>query len=161
MGQGNLRATALQVANAFAAIARGGIYKLPRLFLTPDDTSDEQRGTSHEGRDLGISPHTLQVVYDGMSAVANEPGGTAYNQFAYSGFGRQGVRVYGKTGSTEKPDSAWFAGFAEDTKDRSISIAVVVEGGQSGPSDAAPLARDVIQFCIEAGYIGEHYIYTE
>ncbi|MCJ7730619.1 MAG: hypothetical protein MUO27_12205, partial [Sedimentisphaerales bacterium] len=79
----------------------------------------------------------------------------------YTDFGRQAVKVYGKTGSTEKPDSAWFAGFAEDTKGRSISIAVVVEGGQSGPGDAAPLARDVIQFCIEAGHIGKPSIHSE
>ncbi|MCJ7730534.1 MAG: hypothetical protein MUO27_11760, partial [Sedimentisphaerales bacterium] len=153
IGQGNLRATPLQVANAMATIARHGVYKSPRLFLTPNDTSDEIV--------LGISPDTLQVVRDGMSAVVNEQGGTAYNTFAYTDFGRQAVKVYGKTGSTEKPDSAWFAGFAEDTKGRSISIAVVVEGGQSGPRDAAPLARDIIQFCIEAGYIGKPRIHSE
>jgi cell division protein FtsI/penicillin-binding protein 2 len=89
-----------------------------------------------------------------MSAVVNEPGGTAYGPFSYANFGGQAIKVYGKTGSTEKPDTAWFAGFVEDSGGRSISIAVVVEGGQSGPKDAAPLARDIIQFCIEAGYIG-------
>jgi penicillin-binding protein 2 len=160
IGQGNLRVTPLQVAGAMAAIARGGVYKSPRLFLTPNDTSDERRATSDEVS-LGISPQTLDIVYDGMSAVVNEPGGTAYNQFAYSGFGQQGVRIYGKTGSTEKPDNACFAGFARDDAGRSISIAVIVEGGQSGPRDAAPLARDIIQFCIEAGYIGELYIHSE
>ena len=67
----------------------------------------------------------------------------------------QGINVYGKTGSTEKPDSAWFAGFAEDSKARSIAIAVIVEGGQHGSSDAAPLARDIIHFCIDAEYIGK------
>jgi len=39
--------------------------------------------------------------------------------------------------------------------DRKLAIAVVVEGGQHGSSDAAPLARDIIQFCIEFGYIGK------
>jgi penicillin-binding protein 2 len=154
MGQGNLRVTPLQIANAMATIARRGVYKSPQLFLTHNDTNDERRTTSDEIA-LGISPQTLEVGYDGMSAVVNEPGGTAYDQFAYSGLGQQGVRVYGKTGSTEKPDNACFAGFAKDDVNRSISIAVVVEGGQSGPRDAAPLARDIIQFCIEAGYIGE------
>jgi len=146
MGQGNLRATPLQVANAMAAIARRGILKQPRLFK-------EIRNS--EGVALGISPQTLDVIYDGMSAVVNEPGGTAYNEFAYSGLGEQDVKVYGKTGSTEQPDVAWFAGFAKDSTDRSISIAVVVEGGQHGSRNAAPLARDIIQFCIEAGYIGK------
>jgi len=147
IGQGNLRATPLQAANAVATIARGGVYKSPRLFLAPDATRDE--------RALGISPQTLAVVCDGMYAVVNEPGGTAYKEFAAAGLAEQGVKVYGKTGSTEEPDNAWFAGFAQDSADRSISIAVVVEGGQHGSSDVAPLARDIIQFCIEAEYIGQ------
>jgi penicillin-binding protein 2 len=153
IGQGNLRATPLQAANAMAAIARGGIYKSPRLFLTPDATRDEGRETRDE-KVLGISAETLSVVRDGMYAVVNEPDGTAYREFAYAGLDEQGVKAYGKTGSTEEPANAWFSGFAEDRKGRKLAIAVVVEGGQHGSSDAAPLARDIIQFCIEAGYIG-------
>ena len=154
IGQGNLRVTPLQVANAMAAIARGGLYKPPQLFFAPDVTSDERRATSDD-IDLGISAQTLAVVYDGMYAVVNEVGGTAYKEFAHSGFAEQDVKVCGKTGSTEKPDNAWFAGFAADGMDRKIAIAVLVEGGQRGSTDAAPLARDVIQFCIDAGYIGK------
>jgi penicillin-binding protein 2 len=158
IGQGNLRATPLQAANAMAAIARGGVYKSPRLFLTPDATRDEERETRDE-KGLGISAETLSVVRDGMYAVVNEPDGTAYKEFATAGLAEQGVKVYGKTGSTEEPANAWFSGFAEDGKGRKLAIAVVVEGGQHGSSDAAPLARDIIQFCIEAGYIGRisHY----
>ena len=154
IGQGNLRVTPLQVANAMAAIARSGLYKPPQLFFAPDVTSDERRATSDD-IDLGISPQTLSVIYDGMSAVVNEVGGTAYKEFAHSGFAEQDVKVCGKTGSTEKPDNAWFAGFAADGMNRKIAIAVLVEGGQRGSTDAAPLARDVIQFCIDAGYIGK------
>jgi len=149
IGQGNLRVTPLQVANAMAAIARGGLYKPPRLFA--DDANDE----SNREIDLNISRQTLEVVYDGMSAVVNEDGGTAYDEFSNRGLAEQGIEVYGKTGSTEKPDHAWFAGFATDGAGRSIAIALIVEGGQHGSADAAPLARDIIQFCIEAEYIGQ------
>ncbi len=170
IGQGNFRATPLQVANAMATIARGGVYEPPKIFL-----SREKANTQY---DLNISPQTLEVIYDGMSAVVNETGGTANREFApvLSAFAEQDVKVYGKTGSTEAPEVAWFAGFAwqlaypESTagrpqtqlgdgnaasEGRAIAIAVVVEGGQHGSSDAAPLARDIIQFCIEAGYIGK------
>jgi penicillin-binding protein 2 len=154
IGQGNLRVTPLQVANVYAAIARNGVYKSPRLFFAPVITSDERRATGDE-IDLGISPRTLAVVYDGMFAVVNEQGGTAYKEFAQSGLTEQDVKVYGKTGSTEQPDNAWFAGFAADSANRKIAIAVIVEGGQRGSTDAAPLACDIIQFCIDAGYIGK------
>jgi len=152
IGQGNLRVTPLQVANAMAAIARGGVFKQPKLFR---EMSDSQcPGSNLQPEPLGISPQTLEVVRDGMYAVVNESGGTAYKEFAHSGLPEQDVQTYGKTGSTEAPEVAWFAGFAKDSSGRSIAIAVVVEGGQHGSSDAAPLARDIIQFCIDAGYIG-------
>jgi penicillin-binding protein 2 len=153
IGQGTLRVTPLQVANAMAAIARGGLYKPPRLFLNSPTSSI----------DLGISLETLAVIYDGMIGVVNENGGTAYTAFGpfLTTLAEQDVKVYGKTGSTEAPEHAWFAGFAKDSANRSISIAVVVEGGLRGSSDAAPLARDIIQLCIEADYIGKSILTAE
>jgi cell division protein FtsI/penicillin-binding protein 2 len=92
-----------------------------------------------------------------MSAVVNEISGTANTTFAeiLPGLAEKNIKVYGKTGSTQAPEIAWFGGFAVDGKNKSIAIAVVVEGGQSGSGDAAPLARDIILRCIEAGYIGQ------
>jgi penicillin-binding protein 2 len=50
IGQGNLRVTPLQVANAMAAVARAGIYKPAQLFLVPHPSSDESRGTRDEAK---------------------------------------------------------------------------------------------------------------
>jgi len=161
IGQGNLRVTPLQVANAMAVIARGGFYKNPRLIVESPQEPESTSTSSNENREpsiyLNISPQTLDVVYEGMSAVVNESGGTAYQEFEpiLASLAEQGTKVYGKTGSTEEPEVAWFAGFAEDTAGGSIAIAVVVEGGQHGSSDAAPLASKIIQFCNELGYIGK------
>ena len=145
LGQGNFRATPLQIANATATIARDGVYRSPKIFTA--DTNDERR-------DMKLGKSTLAAVRDGMAAVVSEQGGTAYRQFLNSGFSSKGVTVYGKTGSTQGSENALFAGFAEDARGRSIAIAIVVEGGQHGSSDAAPLARDIISLCMEAGYIG-------
>ena len=148
IGQGNFRVTPLQVANAFATLARHGQSKPPRLFLNLESPP------AAEPNDLPISPTTLDVVHDGMYAVVNERGGSAYNAFTGSGLAQHGVKVYGKTGSTERPFDAWFAGFAEDQEGRKIVLAVVVEGGQRGGGDAGPLAREIIRLCVEAGYVG-------
>ncbi len=167
IGQGNLRVTPLHVANAMAAIAREGFYKRPRLFLESSQESANINTSSIENRessiDLNISPQTLAVIYDGMSAVVSETSGTAYSIFApiLTSLAEQDIKIYGKTGSTEAPEDAWFSGFATDSTNRSIAIAVVVEGGQSGSSDAAPLARDIIQFCLDAGYVGKAQPTTE
>jgi len=80
---------------------------------------------------------------------------TGKRAFADSGLPEQDVTVYGKTGSTQNPANAWFAGFATDSNNHTIAVAVVVEGGQHGSSDAAPLARDIIQISINEGYLGQ------
>jgi penicillin-binding protein 2 len=150
IGHGNLRATPLQVANAMRTIARGGIYTPPRLLADPCSPSPD-------GIDLNISSSTLAVVYEGMHAVVEEYSGTAHKEFqpALPYFSSMGIRVYGKTGSTTAPEHAWFGGFAKDGSGKTIAVAVVVEGGQQGSSDAAPLAREIFRFCVEAGYIGK------
>jgi penicillin-binding protein 2 len=155
IGQGNLRATPLQVANAIAAIARGGIYKPPRLFVHDPNKNPTSEVRNPDGVALGVSPQAIAVVHDGMSAVVNEPDGTAYTRFSTSTLPMQGVKVYGKTGSTQAPENAWFAGFSTDDQGRCIAIAILVEGGQSGPQDAAPLAFDIIQLCVDEGHIGQ------
>lgn len=148
IGQGSMRVTVLQVANAMAAIARGGIFKNPRLFLSDSDVNNEKE------QDLNVSKQTLSVVRDGMRAVTSETDGSAYDVFIDSILHDRAVTVYGKTGSTENPEHAWFAGFAEDAVGRAIAIAIVVEGGQSGSKDAAPLAEKILTLCNKSGYIG-------
>jgi penicillin-binding protein 2 len=147
IGQGSLRVTPIEVAAAMATISRHGVYKSPRLFRLPGIMPLEL------GEDLGISPETIDTVRDGMYAVVNSEGGTANRAFR-SGFRSQGVSIFGKTGSTQAPEHAWFGGFVEDSSGRSLSIAILIEGGKSGGTDASPLAREIIGMCINAGYVG-------
>ena len=149
MGQGNLRVTVLQVANALSAVARRGVYKSPRLvFDEQDPFNDKYR------RQIPISSNTLSVVRDGMHAVVYESGGTAHTVFKNSDLLQRNITLYGKTGSTESPEVAWFECFAEDTAGRVIVIVTLVEGGESGSGEATPLGEKILRLCNEAGYIG-------
>ena len=157
MGQGSLRVSVLQVANALSVIARGGVYKFPRLVHDENDPYNEI-GL----RRLPISNKTLSVVRDGMKAVVYESHGTAYNEFSKPGnksvlFDRN-ITIYGKTGSTEKPYHAWFECIAEDSSGRALVIAVLVERGERGAGEAAPLGHQILRYCNEAGYIGKRPI---
>jgi penicillin-binding protein 2 len=147
IGHGNFRVTPLQVANTFATLARGGKHMMPRLFLRPPQPPGESV-------DLQIPLTTLAPVYDGTSAVVNESGGSAHKVFQGSTLYARGVKVYGKTGSSEDPENAWFAGYGEDHRGSRIAISVVIEGGQRGGSDAGPLGRAILELCAEAGYLG-------
>ncbi len=153
IGQGAMDVTPLQVANSMATLAREGRFMHPSLFQM--DTSHTE--ASHTPEDLAISPEVLRAVIDGMDAVVNETNGTAKAAFDKVDFSRYGIRVYGKTGSTEgvNAENAWFAGFARDKSQRTLAIALVVEGAQSGSRDAAPLGRDILNICRELGYLGD------
>ncbi|MEN6387213.1 MAG: penicillin-binding transpeptidase domain-containing protein [Phycisphaerales bacterium] len=144
IGQGSFRANPLHVANAYAAIARAGYFQKSRIF-----TSDP----IDPGHSLNLNDETLNTIYDGMYAVVNETYGTASEQFSGTSFSSRGIKVYGKTGSTERPYHAWFAGFAKDSFENVIAFSVIVEGGQHGGSDAGPLARDIVSACVEQGYL--------
>ncbi len=149
IGQGNLRVTVLQAANAMATIARNGIYKSPRIFI--DDTDHQ----NYQQQDLGISQKTMSIIKDGMFAVVNEKGGTANTAFDKSDLPARDITVYGKTGSTERPYNALFGGFAQDKAGRKLAIVIVVESGQAGSTDAAPLAEKILIMCSNAGYLGK------
>lgn len=152
IGQGSLRTTVLQVANAVSAIVRGGVYKAPRLVYDDDDPHNDKYR-----RQIPVSAQTLSVVRDGMHAVVYETGGTAYNVFnkpKRSELLDRDMTVYGKTGSTQGPEVAWFECFAEDKLGRAIVIVTLVEGGLSGSGEAAPLGKEILRICNEMGYIG-------
>jgi penicillin-binding protein 2 len=153
IGEGKFSATPIQVVGAMAALARGGVYKRPRLFLPADPNQGDGSATTDRGINLGLTEETLQVVLDGLHAVVNETGGTANDGFRTDPALLQSLRIYGKTGSTERPDMAWFGGFARSPRSgRTIALALVLEGGKSGGKDAAPMARKIITLCVETGY---------
>ena len=81
MGQGTMLATPLQVANAAAAIARGGVWMRPRLLS--DDTQaalDRVRPppatAAADAVDLHLSADALAQARIGMRAVVADDGGT-------------------------------------------------------------------------------------
>lgn len=145
IGQGNCWVTPIQVAAAMAAIACHGVYRPARLLF----------GSQSSGQvDLRIDRRWLDVILDGLSAAVNEIHGTAYEAFKDCPLRARGIMIFGKTGSTQAPANAWFAGFAQDGFGHCIALAVVVEGGTSGANDAAPIGRMIIEQAAQAGYLG-------
>jgi penicillin-binding protein 2 len=159
IGQGNTRATLIQLAMSYAAIANGGTLYVPQLI---------ERVSSPEGdmieefqprvrRRVSVDPEHLAYVVDGLYGVVNDPNGTAYDARIEGG-----VPVAGKTGTAqvqrrrpregEDPsrawyfnrDHAWFTGFAP-AGDPEIAIVVLVEHGGGGGRYAAPIATQIVQ----------------
>jgi penicillin-binding protein 2 len=132
IGQGYLLATPLQMANAYAALGRGGALLPPELIA------------AQEGQPLGslnLSQSTLSAILDGMKRVTSTPSGTAYYAFR-----DEKLPIAAKTGSAENenPDAhAWFVGFTPPSNP-SLLVLVMIEGGQHGGTVAAPIARTLI-----------------
>lgn len=135
-----------------ARIANGG-YEVKPTFTKVKDKSAIRK--------IDVSDKNLQLIKDGMFAVVNIPGSTAYR----SHFNYNGQMMSGKTGSTqvrritmkerqtrvlkqnELPwkyrDHGLFIAYAPQDNPR-YAVAVLVEHGGGGASAAAPIASKLL-----------------
>ncbi len=101
------------------------------------------RPLEYASRKLPIDEHYFDVVHDGMFAVANQPGGTAYSDLDHSGT----IKLLGKTGTAQNAhgkEHSWFVCFAPREKPV-IAICVMVENAGAGATVAAPIAQKVVE----------------
>lgn len=145
-GQGDVRATPLQMAMVSAGIANDGVVMNPRMIdrvINTDLSVSDQGSDSEFGRALEPDINAQMV----SMMTANVQDGAASNARI------DGVQVAGKTGTAEndsRPYTLWFTGFAP-ADDPQVAVAVVVENGggrgQSGSGNeiAAPIAKKVME----------------
>jgi penicillin-binding protein 2 len=143
VGQGDVLASPLQMAVAYAALVNGGKVIRPHLGLQVEDAVGQvlQRIEPPPARRIPIDPAHRQAIMDGLRLAASAPGGTSADVF--SGFSRP---VYGKTGTAQRPnqaDQSWYVCYAPD-RAKPIVVAVTVEKGGFGAQAAAPAARLIL-----------------
>ncbi len=146
VGQGDLQATPLQLAVAYAAIANKGKVVVPHLGLEIQRSNGElvQRIERDPARRVDIDEADRQAVAGGLHRAASEPGGTSADVFA--GWPQDTLPVFGKTGTAErqpKADQSWYVAYVPDPK-RPIVVAVTVEEGGYGAARAAPIACRIL-----------------
>jgi penicillin-binding protein 2 len=162
IGQGEINVTPLQQAVAYAAVANGGDIVLPQIVrrIESPDGKVIREFEPQILRKLGVKGSTLETVREGLFAVVNEPGGTAYRsrlpdiQFA----GKTGTAQVMKLGQKQKldpatqaylsRDHAWFVAFAP-ADDPEIVVAVLNEHGGWGAEAAAPSASKIVRAYFE------------
>jgi penicillin-binding protein 2 len=165
IGQGSVLATPLQIATMVARLVTGRAV-VPRLVRADGVMRSGGDTTPPDFSALGVSPRVLALVVDGMNAVVNEQGGTAYAEritdpgFAMGGkSGTSQVRAiseyeheHGLRKISEIPwkdrDHALFVGFAPVGAPRYVCATVVEHGGVRGGHGsevAGPICRDVLR----------------
>jgi penicillin-binding protein 2 len=156
IGQGYWTATLLQLAKANALLAmRGQPYqpRLVRALVDPATGTVEQKKPVPLPRIELAQPENWEIIVDAMVAVTT--GGTASaaaRGATYSIAGKTGTAQVFSVGQTEKynekdvaerlRDHALFVAFAPAEAPK-LAIAVLVENGGFGGSQAAPIARAI------------------
>ncbi len=138
IGQGELGATPLQLANMTATIANRGHYYPPHLVRAIGDEPIEDRFV--EKHTTAIDRKYFDVAVDGMSMVF-ELGGTGYLSRHDS------IAMCGKTGTAQNPhgeDHSIFICFAPKEEPK-IALAVFVENAGGGSKFAAPIASLMVE----------------
>lgn len=167
IGQGRMAVTPLQMAVMVSAIANGGKVLWPRLvdrIETMDPASTAPPLVFERGRvrdNLGVHPHSLQIVREAMLADVEE-GGTGSKAFI------EGLDMGGKTGTAQVmdthnhpiADTVWFASFAPYEKPRWAVIVMIetdVNAG-SGGTTCAPIAKKVYQALLDRERGGTNHV---
>jgi len=148
VGQGDLQADPLQMAVAYSAIANGGRIVTPHIGMRieANDGRILQQIEPGARRRIDIASSTRAAIMQGLTAAANDAGGTSAAVF--EGFP---ITVAGKTGTAERGaqgDQSWYVAVAP-ANDPRIVVATTIERGGFGAEAAAPAARRIL-----ASYFG-------
>lgn len=138
IGQGEILATPLQIANFAAIVANRGYYYAPHVVR-------QRKGVALDSlyrrrNESGIDKSVFDVIADGMANAVTSGTCRAAN------LGTD-IQVCGKTGTAENPhgdDHSLFMAFAPKN-DPKVAIAVVVENGGFGARNAVPIGRLMLQ----------------
>jgi len=138
IGQGELLATPLQMANIECTIANHGFYYRPHLIKAVGD-KDVIKPEFKEQINVGIDSNYFEPVINGMQDVVDF-GTAAASKIP-------GITMCGKTGTVQNPhgkNHSVFVAFAPRDHPK-IAIAVVVENAGYGASWAAPIASFMVE----------------
>ncbi len=141
IGQGEIGATPLQMANMAAVIANRGSFYIPHVVKK----IGEQGAPSPlytQKYITGISPENFEPVIEGMEGAVNGGAGSTAR-----GARLDSIIICGKTGTAQNPhgkDHSIFVAFAPKENPQ-IAIAVYVENAGFGSTFAAPIASLMIE----------------
>lgn len=139
IGQGEVLATPIQLANMAAIIANRGWYYTPHIVKKIGGIPNENPNFT-EKRQTAIAPPYFTPVIQGMARVITE-GSAQYTARIPD------IALCGKTGTAQNPHGAAhsiFVGFAPK-ENPTIALAVVVENGDWGSRWAAPIASLMVE----------------
>lgn len=145
IGQGEILATPLQIANLGVIIANRGRYRRPHVVKAIQGIPLDTAYTNWQNS--GISPANMEYIVEGMARAVT--GGTCHA----ANFAPGEIEVCGKTGTAENPhgkDHSAFLGFAPRNNPK-VVVSVYVENGGFGAVYGVPIGRVMMEYYLREG----------
>ncbi|HET9671334.1 MAG TPA: penicillin-binding protein 2 [Actinomycetota bacterium] len=139
IGSGEMKATPLQLAQAYGALATGKLCRPHVVSRIEDREGEVVRRVGGGCRPIPYSEGELDYIRNALHSVTTS--GTATSVFAGCPFD-----VAGKTGTAERQgfqDTSWFAGITPVDRPAYVVVAMVEQGG-FGAETAAPIVRNIM-----------------
>lgn len=150
IGQGEITATPLQIANLACIVANRGVFYPPHIVREIQGSPLDSLYTTL--RNTGISSSHWEVIAEGMAEAVT--GGTCRR----ANFAPGEIEVCGKTGTAENPsgrDHSSFMGFAPRYNPQ-IAVAVYVENGGFGAHFGVPIGSLIMEYYLRNGKLSEY-----
>jgi penicillin-binding protein 2 len=151
IGQGDMKATPLQIANAYSAISATGILRKPLLVkkIAEPGGAAAQEFTAEQVHPLPVSAGNLEFIREGLTAVVQSTGGTSYAAWVGTT-----VDPAGKSGTAEDigfgADHVFFVAYANRGAPSIVALAAL-ETGESGSREAGPMVRKILETYLAGG----------
>lgn len=145
LGQEGVMLTPLQMTSLIATIADNGKWGPPSLLRYTIDARGQKQKPAEYPKQQVISRQSARLVQKLMELVVSEGTGKTA--------ALKEVKVAGKTATSETGNlkengdevlDTWFGGYFPAGQPR-WAMVIMVEGGQSGAQDAAPVFKDIAQ----------------
>ncbi len=157
IGQGEMGATPLQIANLCATVANRGYYYIPHIIKDYEDQTIDPK--YKEKRYTMVDTLQFQKVINGMWLAVNGGPGSGGTAVASA---IPGLDLCGKTGTAQNPrgaDNSVFICFAPKDNPK-IAVAAYIENAGFGATWACPIASLLIEKYLR-GEISEERKYLE
>ncbi|MCX7923923.1 MAG: penicillin-binding transpeptidase domain-containing protein [Clostridia bacterium] len=153
IGQGEVMATPLQVADIIATVANGGIKNSINLAdCVLDEEGNKVRELKRNEGHRIMSNEVAERIKGFMEEVINTGTGSKANIDSLGGAaGKTGSAETGQFIGGEKVVHAWFAGYFPKNNPR-YAMSVFIEDGKNGGQAAAPIFAEIAEQLLEKGY---------
>jgi peptidoglycan glycosyltransferase/penicillin-binding protein 2 len=148
VGQKGIMLTPLQLTSMIATIADGGQWKAPSLVKYTVDQQGQVYNLPEEPKKQAVSSRTAAIVRELMEKVITEGSGQSAALQETAIAGKTGTSQTGTLDYSVSPPrevlNVWFGGYFPADNPR-FAIVVLVEDGESGSKNAAPVFSDIVR----------------